>query len=197
MLNLKPQQFAMLFDVMRADRIANWAERPLTAIDELVWRTLYYTFMNHKTGACWPSLKTLALHAGCSRRTACTSIQRLRKAGWLRWQRRWIPLKRGRYTQAPNEYELKIPRRWRRSIHECKACARTTRLLINIGTAHLLRPKKGVPMPVKVEPPPLPKGYGHNRLRPTGDPHIDAQLASMMKLYEEREEARNAARGAG
>lgn len=194
MLNLNPMQFAMLFDAMRADRIA--AVYVLTAIDELVWRTLYYTFMNHKTGACWPSLKTLALHAGCSRRTACTSIQRLRKAGWLRWQRRWIRLKRGRFTQAPNEYELKIPRRWRRSIHECKRCARTTRLLINIGTAHLMRPKKGVESPQKIEPPPLPAGYGHNRYPPDTDPGIIERLERLGALVyakAEREAAKNGA----
>lgn len=190
MLNLKPNQWAVLFDAMRADRIAK--HFTLTAIDELIWRTLHYTFENHKTGACWPSLSTLAKHAGCSRRTASTSIQRLRKAGWLRWQRRWIRLKRGRFSQAPNEYELKIPRRWIRSIQECKACARTTRLFIHIGTAHLMRPKKGVETPQKIEPPPLlPAGYGHNQLHPDADPYINAKLASMLKLYEEREEAKN------
>ena|SRR5689334_8394517 len=191
MLILKPQQFAVLFDAMRADRIA--AIFVLTAIDELVWRTLYYTFMDHKKGDCWPSLATLAKHAGCSRRTACTSIKRLRKAGWLRWQRRWARFKRGRFCQMSNEYELKIPRRWRRSIHECKPCHVTTRLLIHIGAAHLMRPPKKVEMPQKIEPPPLPAGYGSNRIQSYGDPHEDARVARVTKIYEEREEAKRAA----
>jgi hypothetical protein len=193
LMNMTAQQLACVFDLMRADRIAK--QFTMTAIDELIWRTLFYTFMDRKTGSCWPSLATLALHAGCSRRTACTSIQRLRKAGWLRWVRRRIQLKGRRWTQAPNAYEMRIPRRWWRSISECKACARTTRLLIHIGAAHLMRPKKGVETPQKIEPPPLPAGYGHNRIQSYGDPHEDARVARVTKLYEEREEAKNAAGG--
>lgn len=182
MLNLKPNQWAVLFDAMRADRIAKHFK--LTAIDELIWRTLHYTFMNHTTGACWPSLSTLAKHAGCSRRTASTSIQRLRKAGWLRWQRRWIRLKRGRFSQAPNEYELKIPRRWIRSIQECKACARTTRLLIHIGTAHLMRPKKGVETPQKIQQTEPPPGFGSNSelLANIDDPELRASVARCLLI---------------
>lgn len=182
MLTLKGQQIPCALDCLRADRIADWDERPLTATDELIWRTLYFTFMNHTTGACWPSLATLAQHAGCCRRTACSSIKRLRKAGWLKWQRRRIRLKKGRWTQAPNEYELVIPRRWRRSVSECKACARTTRLLIHIGAAHLMRPKKGVATPQKLQPPAvLPTGYGHNRYPDGMDP---ALIASLERLGE-------------
>jgi hypothetical protein len=162
MLTLKAQQLACALDALRADRIAGWAERPLTAIDELIWRTLYFTFMNRKTGACWPSLETLAKHAGCCRRTACTSIKRLRKAGWLKWCRRRLRLPKGRWTQASNEYELMIPRRWRRSVSECRACARTTRLFIHIGAAHLMRPKKGTESPRKIQPTEVPPGFGSN-----------------------------------
>lgn len=190
MLNLKPQQTAAALDCLRADRIVGW--RPLTPTDELVWRTLYFTFMNKKTGACWPSLQTLADAAGCCRRTACSSIKRLRKAGWLKWCRRRLRLKRGRWTQASNDYELRVPRRWRRTVSECKPCSRTTRIFIHIAAGHLMRPKKGVAAPQKVEPLPLPQGYGANRLTPTGDPLIDAALARCLKLAEEREEARAA-----
>jgi hypothetical protein len=188
-LFLKAQQTACALDCMRADRIVGWKERPMTMLDELVWRTFYFTFQNKKSGACWPSLQTIADVAGCSRRAVSYSIKRLRKAGWLRWYRQRKRFIGWRWVQAPNKYELTIPRRWRRTVAECKPCARTTRIFIHIAAGQLMRPNKGVQTPTKVEPPPLPKGYGSNRLMPTGDPHMDATLARCMKLAEEREEA--------
>jgi hypothetical protein len=192
MLFLKAQQTACALECLRADRIAFKKERPMTANCELVWRVLYFTFQDKKSGACFPSLQTIADVTGCCRRTVSTAIKQLRKAGWLRWYRQRRRHVGWRWVQASNRYELTIPRRWRRTVSECKPCARTTGIFIHIAAGHLMRPKKGVPMPVKLEPPPLPVGYGHNRLKPTGDPHIDAKLASMMKLYEEREEAKRA-----
>src|SRR5690348_13002253 len=127
MLRLNARQTAAAKDALRADRIVG--HYGLTKTDELVWSTLLHTFFNKLTSACWPSYDTIARHAGCCRRTVASSIKRLRSAGWLRWQRRRIRFGR-RWTQASNEYELRVPRRWGRSVSECKPCARTTSLFI-------------------------------------------------------------------
>lgn len=167
----------------------------MTMVDELVWRTLYFTFQNHKSGACWPSLQTIADVAGCSRRAVSYSIKRLRKAGWLRWYRQRKRFIGWRWVQAPNKYELTIPRRWRRTVAECKPCARTTRIFIHIAQGHLMRPKKGVQTPAKVEPPPLPKGYGHNRYPADMDPELIASLerwGAAIQAKADREAAKNA-----
>ena len=86
MLTWKPNQVPVVLDALRADRIALGA---LTPLDELIWRELAFRFTNKKTGACFPSYETIAVHAGCCRRTVGNSIKRLKEAGWLRWKRRW------------------------------------------------------------------------------------------------------------
>lgn len=186
MLFLKAQQTACALDCLRADRIAFKKERPITANGELIWRTLYFTFQNKKSGACWPSLQTIADVAGCSRRTVCTAIKQLRKAGWLRWYRQRKRFVGWRWVQAPNKYELTIPRRWRRTVAECKPCSRTTRIFIHIAAGQLMRPKKGVPQPVKIETPPLPAGYGHNRYPADMDPQLIASLESLGKAIQDK-----------
>jgi len=197
MLFLKSQQTACALDCLRADRIVGWAERPIMKVDELVWRTLYFTFQDKKSGACFPSLQTIADVTGCSRRSVSYAIKRLRKAGWLRWYRQRRRHVGWRWVQASNRYELTIPRRWRRTVSECNPCARTTRIFIHIAQGHLMRQKKGVATPQKIAVPPVPAGFGSNRLMPTGDDHIDAVLARCLKLAEEREEAAKAAAAGG
>src|SRR5690349_20012395 len=158
----KPKEVPLVLDALRADRIA-YGE--MTAIDEQVWRELAFRFTNKQTGACFPAYETIAVHVGCCRRTVGNSIKRLKEAGWLRWKRRWwrrrVP---GGIEVAAdsNSYEVRIPRRWWRSIHEGKPCQRTTALLLKIGAAHLMNAAKAcVPAPV----PPVtvvPDSYGGN-----------------------------------
>lgn len=186
MLTLKGRQTACALECLRADRIAFKAQRPLTANCELIWRALYFTFQNHTNGDCWPSLKTLAAVAGCSRRTVCTAIKQLRAAGWLRWYRARKHRVGNFWTQAPNSYELCIPRRWRRCVTECKRCARTTGLFIHIAAGHLMRPNKGVATPAKLAPPPLPAGYGHNRYPQDMDPDLIASLERLGRAVQEK-----------
>jgi hypothetical protein len=158
---LKPRQKTCALDCFRADRIAKL--RHLTKADEIVFRELLFRWMNRETGDCWPSLQTIADAAGLCRRTVCSSIQRLRKAGWLKWCRRRMKLKGGRWTQAPNDYLLKLPRRWIRTVRECKPCARTTGIFVKVGAGHLMRVKKAVVQAVKAEPAePLPPNFGSN-----------------------------------
>src|SRR5690349_20831149 len=190
MFSWMPQQVPVVLDALRADRIANG---DLTAIDELVWRELAFRFTNKKTGACFPSYATIATHVGCCCRTVGNSIKRLKEAGWLRWKRRWWRCKipGGIEVAADsNSYEVRIPRRWWRSIHEGKPCSRTTALLLSIGTAHLMNAtKKCVHVPV----PPVtvvPTSFGGNRLAGIEDRELRESLARLGKAIEEREERR-------
>src|SRR3982750_4740726 len=154
MFTWKPKEVPLVLDALRADRIANGE---LTAIDELVWRELAFRFTNKKTGACFPSYEPLPVHAGCCRRTIGNSIKRLKEAGWLRWKRRWwrrrVP---GGIEVAAdsNSYEVRIPRRWWRSIHEGNACPRPTALIIKIGASHLMNATRKCFKPMPVTPPP-------------------------------------------
>ena len=191
MLNWTPQQVPVVLDALRADRIANGE---LTAIDELVWRELAFRFTNKRTGACFPSYETIAIHTGCCRRTIGNSIKRLKEAGWLRWKRRWWRRKvpGGIEVAADsNSYEVRLPRRWWRSIHECKACPRTTTLIIKIGAAHLMNATRKCFAPPPVSPTPsMPPSYGGNSLAGIEDKGLREALARLGKAIEAREERR-------
>lgn len=187
MMNLRPQQIAAALDCLRADRIV--AEHPLTASDELVWRELFFRWRNRKTGSCWPALSTIAKAAGLSRRTVCTSIKRLRAAGWLKWARRRIRLKGGRWTQGSNDYELKIPRRWMRVVSECKRSAGTTSIFIKIAGGHLMRPPRA-PAVQPVAPTVVPPGYGANSLAAIEDEGLRAALARLGAAIDAKEARR-------
>ena len=182
-----PPQVPAVLDALRADRIAKGT---LTAIDELVWRELTFRFTNKQTGACFPSYETLATHAGCCRRTVGNSIKRLKEAGWLRWKRRWwrrrVP---GGIEVAAdsNSYEVRIPRRWWRSIHEGKPCQRTTALLFKIGAAHLMNAAKKCSTPLPVPPAPaVPPAYGGNSLAGIEDRGLREALARLGRAIEEK-----------
>jgi Helix-turn-helix domain len=187
-----PQQIPVVLDALRADRIARGG---LTAIDELVWRELAFRFTNKKTGACFPSYETLAIHAGCCRRTIGNSIKRLRDAGWLRWRRRWWRRKLPGGIEVvadSNSYEVRIPRRWWRSIHEGKPCARTTTLLILIGTSHLMNATRACFRSAPDVPtPPVPPSYGDNSLASIEDSGLRGSLARLKAAIDAREERQN------
>ena len=191
MFTWKPKEVPLVLDALRADRIANGE---LTAIDELVWRELAFRFTNKKTGACFPSYDTIAVHTGCCRRTIGNSIKRLKKAGWLRWKRRWWRRKvpGGIEVAADsNSYEVRIPRRWWRSIHECKPCARTTSLILKIGAAHLMNAARACFTPPPVLPTPeLSPTYGSNSLAGIEDRELREALARLGRAIEEREARR-------
>jgi|tagenome__1003787_1003787.scaffolds.fasta_scaffold20394131_1 hypothetical protein len=190
MFTWSPKKVPAVLDALRADRIANGK---LTAIDELVWRELTFRFTNKKSGACFPSYDTLAAHVGCCRRTIATSIKRLKDAGWLRWRRRWwrkrVP---GGIKVAAdsNSYEVRLPRRWWRSVHECKACPRTTTLIIKIGASHLMNATKKCIKTPPAEKPPLPPSYGDNSLAGIEDKGLRDALARLGKAIADREERR-------
>jgi len=187
MFTWKPKEVPLVLDALRADRIANGE---LTAIDELVWRELAFRFTNKRTGACFPSYETLAIHAGCCKRTIGNSIKRLKEAGWLRWKRRWwrrrVP---GGIEVAAdsNSYEVRLPRRWWRSVHEGKACARTTHLILSIGAAHLMNATRTCFTPPPVPPTPeVPPSFGSNSLAAIEDDGLRQALARLGKAIEEK-----------
>jgi hypothetical protein len=189
MFTWKPKEVPLVLDALRADRIATGE---LTAIDELIWRELAFRFTNKKTGACFPSYETLAVHAGCCRRTVGTSIKRLKEAGWLRWKRRWWRRKIAGGIEVcalSNAYEVRLPRRWWRSIHEGKACARTTSLILKIGAAHLMNAARACFTPPPVLPTPeLPPTYGSNSLAEIEDKGLRDALSRLGKAITDREE---------
>lgn len=164
---------AAICDAIRADRIAGTFK--LTGLDEIVWRELWFRYRNKNCGECWPSYDTLASTSGVSRRTVATSIKRLRTAGWLRWTRRRKKLG-SRWVSQTNLYEPIIPRRWRRSVSECKSSgSRTTSIFSMVAVAGLNRPAPARP-PAKVQPP--PPNLGHNMLASVEDDGLRAVLAS-------------------
>jgi hypothetical protein len=189
MFTWTPKELPLVLDALRADRIATGE---LTAIDELVWRELAFRFTNKKTGACFPSYETLAIHAGCCRRTIGNSIKRLKEAGWLRWKRRWWRRKipGGIEVAADsNSYEVRLPRRWWRSIHEGKACQRTTSLILKIGAAHLMNAARACFTPAPVAPTPtVPPAYGGNSLAGIEDQELRDMLARFGAAIDAREQ---------
>lgn len=61
----------------------------LKATGLLVLETLMFQFVNHFTGRCDPSIKTIARAAGVGIRTVTRAIRRLKEAGLLSWRRRF------------------------------------------------------------------------------------------------------------
>lgn len=192
-LKLKPQQTATVLSCLQMDRlISRQHDEPgerMSVYCLEIWRALYFVFLNHKNGDCFPSYKTLGEVVGCSRRTVAACIKQLRKEGWLRWYRARKHRVGNFWTQAPNRYELCIPRRWRRTVSECKRCARTTSIFIHMAAGQLVRPKK-LPPTQPPAPTVVPPNFAANSLAGVEDPQLRAALERLgAAIY--AKEARN------
>ena len=188
MLTLNPRQTAAVLDCLVADRVAGFG---VTRADADVFRALLFKFRNKRTGECWPSYKSIAVAAGVGRSTVAESIQRLRAAGWLRWQRRRRYHKVGRrrfWTQDSNDYELRIPRRWRRVLSESRGRPGTTSILTKAAAGHLMRPPPAKVQLVQKEAPAAPPArFGDNMLAGIEDEGLRRSLARLGAAVAARE----------
>lgn len=178
-----PSQCATLFDCMAADRLVGAHRLTLSAIQVL--RTLLFKYRNKKTSECWPSRASLAAASGLSLRTVGYALKLLKDAGWLSWWRRRKRISRLKYVQDSSLYQIRIPRRWRRVISECKNRPGTTSLLTKVACGQLTRTDKGVPNPPK-EATEVPEGYGHNHIHPDCEPGVARALSRLAFTLESR-----------
>ena len=178
MIKLTPQQTAAAIDCLCADRKVGEFDITLSAVQ--VWRTLLFKFRNKLTGECWPSRASIAAAAGVSLRTVANAIKELRRAGWLTWWRR----RRGK-RQDSSIYELRIPRRWRRTVSECKKCPGTTSISTKVAAGQLTRTDKVFAQAVK-ETVAVPPGYGDNQLAGIEDEGLRMALARLGAAIDEK-----------